>query len=294
MSTWKKLNEMLNEGPGDWNPGWRRNSMWDRADDATRTRAPEEPKPGKPQGPKGPASGPVVWHGRSMKDNDLFQTKSDKKTGNTVEGGLIPALKTAGGTISRAPDGSGIAVCPPGYKIDHTIWKEWSPTRAKAQMDAVTGGNPVKRNAYDLKGGQAGERNRLPMDPDKKSGATKMFDVLIQGRVQDNGGRQSVLVTKVVWAPVDRNSIDAQNPDARQAKLDLLMDTDNPSDLAQMFPSTEPKQNTLGKPPKPVDMAQNPLASPTSVQWTKGNAPEPAARPSSWDDIDLTRMKKKV
>lgn len=289
MSIWKKLLEIV-EGPRDYSTGWRTNSVWDRAAELDRKPTPSDPKP---QRTKGAPDGPIVWRGASMKDNDLFQVKNDKKTGKSMEAGLIPALKDAGGTITRAPDGSGMAVCPPGYKIDHTIWRDWSPTRSRAEVNAVTGGSPVQRNAYDLKGGVAGVRNSLPQDPDKGAGVTKKYDVLMQGRVQDNGGSQSIFVTKVVWAPIDRNSIEGQDPDARQAKLDVLMDTDDPSELAKMFPKQAQQTEPLGKPQAPADLPPNPLASPGKVQWTKGNAPKPAARPSAWDDIDLNKVPKK-
>lgn len=274
MSVWKKLTEMFLP-EADYKPGWRTNSVWDRAAEMERQPAKQQaPAQQKPSGPKPPATGPVVWRGAQMKDTDLFVTKKDKNTGENRQGGLIPHMKDpkVGGTVTRAPDGSGMAVVPHGYAIDQSVWKDWSPTRSRAEINATTD---------SAKGGSSTNPT-----------AAKTFDVLMQGRVSDNNGKQSILVTKIVWAPLDRSSLETQTPEARQAKLELLMDTDDPGELAQMFPA-KPQGQGLQRPQPNQNMAPNPLASPTAVQWTKGGASEPPARDSSWQDIDLTRVPKK-
>src|SRR5690606_1652082 len=101
-----------------------------------------------------------------------------------------------------------------------------------------------------------------------------------------------IKVTKVVWAPLDRTSWEGQQPDARQAKLELLMDTDDPAELIQMFPA-QPKPSTLERPKPTGELPPNPLMTPSKVQWTKGNAPQPPAHRSVWQDIDLSRLPKK-
>lgn len=269
MSTWRLLSEIL--GEAGWGTGWRRNSIWDRAAEVERQPQKQAPTQ-KAQGPKPPATGAVVWRGAQFKDTDLFQTKKDKKTGQPTDVGLIPALKDAGGTVGRAPDGSGFAVVPHGYRIDTSVWKDWSSNRARAEINATTDaakGNPASAKT-----------------------ALKTYDVLMQGRSSGDDESPSIMVTKVVWSPLDRSSVEAQLPDARQAKLEMLMDTDDPAELAQMFPAQQ-AQNTLGKPQQADELPQNPLMAPSKVNWSKGGAPAPAARDSSWSDIDLSRVPKR-
>lgn len=270
MSTWKLLKEIFE---ANYNPGWRTNSVWDRAAEMDRVpAAKQQAQQALPnqKAPKVPAEGPIVWRGAQMKDTDLFTTKKDKNTGKSVQGGLIPHVKDekVGGTVTRAPDGSGMAVIPHGYQIDTTVWKDWTSARSRAEILATT--DSVKGNSAT------------------NPTAAKTFDVLMQGRSTEKG----IVATKIVWAPLDRSSLETQKPEVRQAKLELLMDTDDPSELAQMFPA-KTQTNTLGKPQQAQNMAPNPLANPTAVSWTKGGASEPPARDSSWSDIDLNRVPKK-
>lgn len=266
MGAWKLLSEIL--GEADYKPGWRTNSVWDRAADMDRVPAAKQPQTQASKGPPPAATGQVVWHGRQMKDTDLFQAKKDNKTGKPTEGGLIPAITQAKGTVSRAPDGSGIALVPHGYQIDPSVWKDWSPTRSRAEINATTD------SAKGVK----------PTNPT----ATKTLDVLVQGRLGDDG---RVLVTKVVWSPLDRSSYESQTPEARQAKLEILMDTDDAAELSQMFPAKQ-QSGGLERPQPPGEMAPNPLASPSKVTWSKDSTPQGAARPSAWQDIDLNKVPK--
>lgn len=274
MSAWRLLSEIL--GETGWGTGWRRNSIWDRASELERQpQQQQQPAQGsKPQGPKTAATGAVVWRGAQFKDTELFTTKKHKDTGKNIEGGLIPALKEKGATVSRAPDGSGIAVIPHGYQIDTTVWKDWSPNRSRAEILATTD---------SVKG----------MPAQSAKGATPTYDVLMQARSSGEGESPSILVTKVVWAPLDRSSVEGQQPEARQAKLELLMDTDDPSELAQMFPARQ-TGNTLGKPQQASgELPPNPLMAPSKVTFTKGGTSAPAARDSAWQDIDLSRVPKR-
>lgn len=258
-----------------WGTGWRRNSIWDRATELERQpQQQQQPAQGsKPQGPKPAATGAVVWRGAQFKDTELFTTKKHKDTGKNIEGGLIPALKEKGATISRAPDGSGIALIPHGYRIDTTVWKDWSSNRSRAEINATTD---------SVKG----------MPTPSAKGATPTYDVLMQARSSGEGESPSILVTKVVWAPLDRSSVEGQQPDARQAKLELLMDTDDPSELAQMFPAPA-KGPGLERPQPSQELPPNPLMAPSKVTFTKGGASAPAARDSAWQDIDLARVPKR-
>ena len=286
MSIWKLLSEIVEAPTGRGEPPrMRTNSVWQQVD---RQRGEEDDVPRL-------RDAKTVWMGLQLKDSQLFQTKAaapvqrraadndpdvadDKATKisvkQTQDVGLIPAIKAQGGQVHRAPDGSGFAVAPHGYRIDTSVWKDWSTNRKRAEVMATTEPNKVPGTA-------------------NASGAVKTFDVLVRGQMgTGRGGGHVVLVDKIVWASLDRSSFDSQKPEARAAKLEILMDTQDGSELASMFPAPEGGREPLQR-HQPAELPPNPLAAPSKVQWGKGVAPQGPARPSAWNDIDLSRLPRK-